>query len=112
MTKESVKKFIKDHKKEIISGAGCNDGLIVACFEIHRCHKTKLALSDAQSSVCELLRHCFEASDGCDVYGLAKPESVWAAFNKDGSLVDAVVDIDGDLIEPKMLMVFGTGIKR
>ena len=53
-----------------------------------------------------------KAGKGCEVYGISEPGALWAAYDKDGNLVDAVKDLDGDLINPKMIMVFGDKVKK
>ena len=106
MSMEKVKKFVKNHKTGIVMVAG---GIITAgltAFTAYKMHgiKTKGPL--------KLYSDCMKAGEGCEVYGISEPGALWAVYDKDGNLVDAVKDLDGDLINPKMIMVFGDKVKK
>ena len=106
MSMEKVKKFVKNHKTGIAIVAG---GIITAglsAFTAYKMHdiKTKGPL--------KLYSDCMKVGEGCEVYGISEPGALWAAYDKDGNLVDAVKDLDGDLINPKMIMVFGDKVKK
>ena len=106
MSMEKVKKFVKDHKTGITMVAS---GIItagLAAFTAYKMYgiKTKEPL--------KLYSDCMKAGKDCEVYGISEPGALWAAYDKDGNLVDAVKDLDGDLINPKMIMVFGDKVKK
>ena len=115
MSMEKVKKFVKNHKTGIAMVAG---GIITAglsAFTAYKMHsiKTKEPLKlHHDDFIKNLIIDCMKAGEGCEVYGISEPGSLWAAYDKDGNLVDAVKDLDGDLINPKMIMVFGDKVKK
>ena len=115
MSMEKVKKFVKNHKTGIAMVAG---GIITAglsAFTAYKMHgiKTKEPLKlHYDDFIKNLITNCMKAGEGCEVYGISEPGSLWAAYDKDGNLVDAVKDLDGDLINPKMIMVFGDKVKK
>lgn len=47
-----------------------------------------------------------------DICRAVDPKAIWAAFDKDGNLVDAVTAIDGTLVEATDFMVFGKELKK
>ena len=106
MSMEKVKKFVKDHKTGIAIVAGSIITAGLAAFTAYNMYgiKTKEPL--------KLHLDCMKAGEGCEVYGISEPGALWAAYDKDGNLVDAVKDLDGDLINPKMIMVFGDKMKK
>ena len=106
MSMENVKKFVKDHKTGITMVAGSIITAGLAAFTAYKMHgiKTKEPL--------KLHSDCMKAGEGCEVYGISEPGALWAAYDKDGNLVDAVKDLDGDLINPKMIIVFGDKVKK
>ena len=106
MSMEKVKKFVKDHKTGIAIVAGSIITAGLAAFTAYKMYgiKTKEPL--------KLHSDYMKAGEGCEVYGISEPGALWAAYDKDGNLVDAVKDLDGDLINPKMIMVFGDKVKK
>lgn len=106
MSMEKVKKFVKGHKTGIAIVAGSIITAGLAAFTAYKMYsiKTKEPL--------KLYLDCMKAGEGCEVYGISEPGALLAAYDKDGNLVDAVKDLDGDLINPKMIMVFGDKVKK
>ena len=114
MGMEKIKKFVKDHKTAIFCYAmiGMSSfALGVAGFKTHQLSAGKKFKTENDWFI-QLCKDFDEAAKGCNVYTLAKPEELWAAFDKDGNLVDCVKDPDGILMNPKMLMVFGNEVKK
>lgn len=114
MGMEKFKKFVKDHKTEIIcSGViGASSFILgVAGFKMHQWHAGKKFKAENGWFI-QVCKDFDEAAKGCTAYTLANPEELWAAFDKDGNLVDCFRDPDGNLMNPKMLMVFGNEIKK
>jgi hypothetical protein len=114
MSMEKIKKFVKDHKTEIIYFAligASSFALGVAGFKLHKWAVAK-NFKAKDGWFIQLCKDFDEAAKDCNAYVLAKPEELWAAFDKDGNLVDCVRDPDGKLLNPKMLMVFGDEVKK
>lgn len=114
MSMEKIKKFVKDHKTEIICSGligATSFALGVAGFKMHKIAVSK-KFKVENGWFIQLYKDFDEAAKGCDYYTLAEPEELWAAFDKDGNLVDCLRDPDGMLINPKMLMVFGNEVKK
>lgn len=114
MSMEKIKKFVKDHKTEIIYFAligASSFALGVAGFKLHQCYACK-KFKAGNAWFIQVCKDFDEAAKDCNAYVLAKPEELWAAFDKDGNLVDCVRDPDGHLLNPKMLMVFGDEVKK
>ena len=115
MSMEKVKKFVKDHKTGIAMVAGSIITAGLAVFAAYKMHdiKTKEPLKlHHDDFIINLIIDCMKAGEGCEVYGISEPGALWAAYDKDGNLVEAVKDLDGDLINPKMIMVFGDKVKK
>ncbi len=96
-----IKKFVMDHKTEIISGTIGVTAITLGAILGKTIYKGHIDLCSGVDF----------ASEGCDSWKIAKPEELWAAFDKDGNLVDALKGSDGRLLDPKMLMVFGNEVK-
>ena len=114
MSIEKIKKFVKDHKTEIICSVligASSFALGVAGFKIHKIAITKKFKAENEWFI-QVCKDFDAAAKDCNAYTLVEPRAVWAAFDKDGNLVDAVKDSAGDLINPKMLMVFGDEVKK
>ena len=114
MTKESVKKFIKDHKKEIIEGTVMTiGGAILAIIGVKAIKdlqaiqaKSDSMLNDDKFFI-DLVNTIDEASAGCkQCIKLTLPE-IASSIDKDGIVRDCVKDPNGNLFEIKNLIAFG-----
>lgn len=118
MTKESVKKFIKDHKKEIIEGTVMTIvGTILAIIGVKGI-KNLQAIQDKSDSMLnvdktfiDLVNAIDEASVGCSQYVKLTLPEVAAAIDKDGIVRDCVKDPNGNLFEIKNLIAFGNKVE-
>lgn len=109
-----IKKFMKDNKTEIIYSVmiGVSSFILgVAGFKMHQWHAGK-KFKVENGWIIQALEDFDEAAKDCAAYVLAKPEELWATFDKDGNLVDCIRDPNGELLNPKMLMVFGNKVKK
>lgn len=114
MSMEKIKKFVKDHKTETICSGiiGVSSFVLgIAGFKMHQWHASK-KFKVENGWFIQACKDFDEAARGCNSYILAKPKELWAAFDKDGNLVDCLRDPDGRLMNPKMLMVFGDEVKK
>lgn len=114
MGMEKIMNFVKDHKTEIIYSAvigATSFALGVAGFRMHKVAVTKKFKAGDEWFI-QLCKDFDEAAKNCNSYTLAEPEELWAAFDKDGNLINCLRDPDGILINPKMLMVFGDEVKK
>lgn len=90
-----IKKFINEHKGIILGGAIGAASLVCLGFGIHGYRKTSPAVEE-----------------DWDICRAVDPKAIWAAFDKDGNLVDAVTAVDGTLVEATDFMVFGKKLKK
>ena len=118
MTKESVKKFIKDHKDVIIKGTVMTiGGTILAIIGVKGIKdiqaiqaKSDSMLNDDKTFI-DLVNTIEEASAGCShCVKLTLPE-IAAAIDKDGIVRDFAKDPDGNLFEIKNLIAFGNKVE-
>ena len=113
MTKESVKKFIKDHKKEIITGTLMTiGGAILAISGV----KLSKSIPLDRIIVCDedfvkFLETYDESSNGCTQYFKLTLPEVAAAIDKNGIVRDCLRDQDGNLFEVKNLIAFGNKVE-
>lgn len=113
MKKESIKKFVKEHKTEIIIGAV---GIISsAALGIIGVKLSKRPMYDnlisASDEFMEFLKAYDKASEGCTQYLPLTLQEVAAAIDKDGIVRDFVRDPDGGLFEIKNLIAFGNKVE-
>lgn len=114
MSIEKIKKFVKDHKKEIIysvvigaAGFALGAG---GCKTIHDRELEELKTTDNGWFI-QLCEDIDVAKQGCNVYTLASPKELFSAFDADGN-IGSVRDPSGHIMNPKMLMVFGKEIEK
>lgn len=108
MKMEKFKKFVKDHKTEIIGGAlmivGGTLAVILGNNAIKGGYK---ATTEADKRFIELIDGLDAAGEGSDCWVVAKPEEIWRAYDETGKAVNALRDPDGKLFKLNKLMVFG-----
>lgn len=114
MSIEKIKKFVKDHKKEIIysvvigaAGFALGAG---GCKMLHDHELEELKTTDNGWFI-QLCEDVDEAKHGCNAYTLASPKELFSAFDAYGN-IGSVKDPNGRLMNPKMLMVFGKEVKE
>ena len=93
----NIKKFVNDHKGVIIGGAIGAVSLIGLGFGIRGNRKNFSAEA---------------VEEDWDICRVVDPGAIWAAFDKDGNLVDAVTAVDGTLVDATDFMVFGKEVKK
>ena len=113
MTKESFKKFVKDHEAELIGGTVCvvsGVALGVLGVKLNRKTTAESWMKDNKEFV-ELLHTVDEACVGCKEYVMVTLPEIAAAIDKDGIVQDCVRDPDGNLLEIKNLIIFGNKVE-
>ena len=112
MTKESVKKFFKDHKEEIIEGTVMTiGGTILAIIGVNGIKKNLQAIQVKSDSMLNFVNTIDEASAGCSQYVKLTLPEIAAAIDKDGIVRDCVKDPNGNLFEIKNLIAFGNKVE-
>lgn len=118
MTKESVKKFFKDHKKEIIEGTVMTIGGTILAIIGVKCIKNLQAIQAKSDSMLnddkffiDLVNTIDEASAGCKQYTKLTLPEIAASIDKDGVVRDCVKNPDGNLFEIKNLIAFGNKVE-
>ena len=118
MTKESVKKFFKDHKKEIIEGTVITIGGTILAIIGVKCIENLQAIQAKSDSMLnddklfiDLVNTVDEASAGCKQYVKLTLPEIAASIDKDGIVRDCVKDPDGNLFEIKNLIAFGNKVE-
>ena len=115
MTKESFKKFVKDHKTQIISGTLMAIGtaaLTVAGVNIIKCLRAKSdsILNDDKLFI-DLLETIDDASAGCNNYVMITTSEIASAIDKGVINGNVLRDPDGKLLEIKNLIAFGNKVE-
>lgn len=115
MTKESFKKFVKDHKTQIISGTLMAIGtaaLTVVGIKISKCPRAKSdsILNDDKLFI-ELLETIDDASAGCNNYLMVTQPEIASAIDKGLISTNVLRDPDGKLLEIKNLIAFGNKLE-
>ena len=118
MTKESVKKFFKDHKKEIIEGTVITIGGTILAIIAVKCIENLQAIQAKSDSMLnddklfiDLVNTIDEESAGCSHYVKLTLPEIAAAIDKDGIVRDCVKDPNGNLFEIKNLIAFGNKVE-
>lgn len=114
MTKESVKKFIKDHKAEI-SGTIALIGMaaliaigVKNAKELLSFMRTKdISMLNDDKLFIDLANTVDEASAGCTKYVKLTLSEIADAISNGGIVENCVVDPDGNTFEIKNLIAFG-----
>lgn len=113
MTKETFKKFVKDHKAELIGGTICVvSGAALAVLGVKWSRKTTAEtwMKDNEEIV-KLLHTVDEAADGCRNYVKLSLSELADSIDKDIIAQNYVRDPDGELFEVKNLIIFGNEVK-
>ena len=115
MTKESFKKFVKDHKTQIISGTLMAIGtaaLTVVGIKISKCPRAKSdsILNDDKLFI-DLLETIDDASAGCNNYVMITTSEIASAIEKGVINGNVLRDPDGKLLEIKNLIAFGNKLE-
>ena len=118
MTKESVKKFFKDHKKEIIEGTVMTiGGAILTLIGVKAINDLKSIQAKRNSFLnddklfIDLVNTIDEASAGCKQYVKLTLPEIAASIDKDGIVRDCMKDPNGNLFEIKNLIAFGNKVE-
>ena len=119
MTKESVKKFIKDHKKEIIKGTVMTiGGAILAIIGVKAIKdlqsiqaKSDSMLNDDKLFI-DLVNTVDEASAGCKQYVKLTLPEIAAGIAKGDVTRDLVKDSEGNLFKVKSVIAFGNVVEQ
>lgn len=109
-----IKKFMMDHKKEIIAGTVATVGAAALAVIGVKCHKPKLtSLTDSVDPYyLDLLDTVDRVSRQCTHYAETSPKAIWAMFDKDGNLIDhCIKDDDGDILCVDNIIAFGHKVK-
>ena len=111
MTKESFKKFVKDHKTQIISGTLMAIGtaaLTVVGIKISKCPRAKSdsILNDDKLFI-DLLETIDDASAGCSNYIMITASDIASAIDRGVINENVLRDPDGKLLEIKNIIAFG-----
>ena len=111
MTKESVKKFIKDHKAEIsgtITLIGMAALIAIGVKNAKELQAKSTSMLSDDKLFIDLVNTVDEASAGCTKYvKLTLSEIAAAISNSGGADENCVVDPDGNTFEIKNLIAFG-----
>ena len=111
MTKESVKKFIKDHKAEIsgtIALIGMATLIAIGVKNAKELQTKSTSMLSDDKLFIDLVNTVDEASAGCTKYvKLTLSEIAAAISNSGGAGENFVVDPDGNTFEIKNLIAFG-----
>ena len=115
MTKESLKKFVKDHKTQIISGTLMAIGtaaLTVAGVNVIKCLRAKSdsILNDDKLFI-DLLETIDDASAGCNNYVMITTSEIASAIDNGVINGNVLRDPDGKLFEIKNLIAFGNKLE-
>ena len=115
MTKESLKKFVKDHKTQIISGTLMAIGtaaLTVVGIKISKCPRAKSdsILNDDKLFI-DLLETIDDASAGCSNYVMMTTSEIASAIDNGVINGNVLRDPDGKLFEIKNLIAFGNKLE-
>ena len=110
MSMEKIKKFVKDHKTEIIAGTVATVGAAALAVIGVKCRKPKLTDFTDSVDPCYLylLDMIDRVSRQCTHYSETSPKAIWAMFDKDGNLIDhCIKDDDGDILCVDNIIAFG-----
>lgn len=113
MTKESVKKFIKEHKTEIVCGViGVVGSAALAVVGV----KWSKKLQSENFLVCdddfrEFINTVDEATDGCKQYVKLTLSELTDMIEQNGIVNDCVKDSDGNVLAIKSLIAFGNQVE-
>ena len=115
MTKESFKKFVKDHKTQIIYGTLMAIGtaaLTAVGIKISKCPRAKSdsILNDDKTFI-KLLETIDDASAGCNNYVMMTTSEITSAIDKGAINGNVLRDPNGKLFEIKNLIAFGNKLE-
>lgn len=105
-----IKKFVMDHKAEIIAGTVVTVGAAALAVIGVKCHKPKLTgLTDSVDPYyLDLLDTIDRVSRQCTHYAETSPKAIWDMFDKDGNLTDhCIKDDDGGILCVENIIAFG-----
>ena len=114
MTKKNFKKFVKDHKKEIIAGTVAIIGsATLGALGVKLSNKRRASSwMEDNKEFMDLFRTVDEACVGCTEYAMVTLPEIAAMVDKDGHVMDHVfIDPNGKLFEIKNLIAFGNEVK-
>lgn len=110
MTKESVKKFIKDHKAEIsgtIALIGMAALIAIGVKNAKELQTKDISMLNDDKLFIDLANTVDEASAGCTKYVKLTLSEIADAISNGGIVENCVVDPDGNTFEIKNLIAFG-----
>lgn len=115
MEKKSFKNFVKEHKKEIITGVISVAGITLLTVIGVRNVKASTAKSDIfmidNKPFIDMLNTIDEASKDCTHCVPLDLEEVAAVIDKDGIVKDCIRDPEGNLFEVKNFIAFGNKVE-
>ena len=114
MTKKNFKKFVKDHKKEIIAGTVAIIGsATLGALGVKLSNKRRASSwMEDNKEFMNLFKTVDEACVGCTDYARITLPEIAAMVDKDGNVMDHIfVDPNGKLFEVKNLIAFGNEVK-
>lgn len=114
MTKESIKKFIKEHKAEIITlsiGIASTTILMITGKKIRQ-EKSLMRRKEDNKEFMDLLSTVDNACKDCTVYVPITLEEIAATIDKSGIVSDLYEDPNGNLMEVKNLIAFGNKVEQ
>lgn len=106
---EKMKKFVKEHKTEIIAGIVATVSVATLAVIGVKAHKaTRIEnWKEANQNFMNMLNAIDDASKDCTIYVPLSLGEVAAAIDKDGNVADCLRDPNGKLFEVKNLIAFG-----
>ena len=114
MAKKNFKKFVKDHKKEIIvSTVTVIGGAALVALGVKFSNKARASSWIEDNKIfMDLFKTVDEACVGCTDYARITLPEIAAMVDKDGNVMDHVfIDPNGKLFEIKNLIAFGNEVK-
>lgn len=115
MTKKDFKKFVKEHKVEIIAGTIGVAGAALAVFLGMKCCKPSSKASvdkwvEENKEFFDFLNTVDEASKGCSEYVMLTLPEIATAIDKE-EMRNRLIDPSGKIFEVERLIAFGNELK-
>ena len=115
MTKEKIKTFVKDHKREIIIVATAIAGTACAIIGIKKIKICRNQIKSCKEEIKRLNRFnnaLLEAMSGCSKYVPVKYDEVCRASANGCLEKNRWIDPEGNIIEIKKFIAFGNDVKE
>lgn len=115
MTKEKIKTFVKDHKREIIiiataiAGTAC---AIIGIKKIKICSSQIKSYKDEIGRLNQFNKSLCEATSGCSKYVPVRYDEVCRAAANGYLEKNRWIDPEGNIMEIKNFIAFGNNVKE